>query len=589
MISEYKQKEATITKIFESYELSDVKFDGIITYAEKILKVKNDISVYIFDNIESFLSDMSRQFINQKTFITKLRSLFPNILPNHVDGETYKEIHTNYSNTMSLVNKKLVVREKVVRDVLYYKKKTIITIVDENGNKIKEEKNKGDVREIRYKYIETPKTRTITYLARYGSDTTLEYIDKVLKDKETSKSKLKVYEELISVINEYGFDELYKQALEHRKEVFEKYLKAPIYESINFKFDSRVLKTFIYNDNKKSKVKAYAVLSIPYVDKDGVLKKEMYIPLKLNKRYHGKLEYYYKQTKNNHLYITIVIKDDNRIAIHTTKKRIDNYRIPTENDKYAGVDVNTNGDLIVMSNNIHITHNDDKIISKISKLTEKLHKGQKREKKLSKKQKRDYNPNNALNKQDRRTLKKLSDVMKDHNTQRVRNALIESIECGVNHIVLENLDGKFGKSYAVDKKNKQNFNNKTAALQLSSIKDIFKHLCIKYLLSFSIIQKEYTSQRCPKCGCIYKSNRKTQSQFECVECGYTANADENATDNMIHRVTSKKLCEALLKLSDIGYIPNDKNKHEDILDILISDSCNELPDYCYVNSNKKDD
>ncbi len=37
-----------------------------------------------------------------------------------------------------------------------------------------------------------------------------------------------------------------------------------------------------------------------------------------------------------------------------------------------------------------------------------------------------------------------------------------------------------------------------------------------------------TSRTCPVCGCIDKANRKTQSQFLCTGCGYSANADLNA-------------------------------------------------------------
>ena len=35
----------------------------------------------------------------------------------------------------------------------------------------------------------------------------------------------------------------------------------------------------------------------------------------------------------------------------------------------------------------------------------------------------------------------------------------------------------------------------------------------------------YTSQQCPSCGHTSRENRKTQSEFECVSCGYENNAD----------------------------------------------------------------
>lgn len=41
----------------------------------------------------------------------------------------------------------------------------------------------------------------------------------------------------------------------------------------------------------------------------------------------------------------------------------------------------------------------------------------------------------------------------------------------------------------------------------------------------------YNSQICSRCGCLDKRNRKSQSEFKCVNCGYTINADLNATFN----------------------------------------------------------
>jgi IS605 OrfB family transposase len=46
------------------------------------------------------------------------------------------------------------------------------------------------------------------------------------------------------------------------------------------------------------------------------------------------------------------------------------------------------------------------------------------------------------------------------------------------------------------------------------------------------VDPRYTSQKCSKCGHIDRSNRKNQTQFKCVHCGYTLNADLNASFNI---------------------------------------------------------
>ena len=47
------------------------------------------------------------------------------------------------------------------------------------------------------------------------------------------------------------------------------------------------------------------------------------------------------------------------------------------------------------------------------------------------------------------------------------------------------------------------------------------------------INPRYTSQTCFECKYIAKENRRTQAKFECVKCGYIANADVNAARNIL--------------------------------------------------------
>ncbi|SJM37729.1 Putative transposase DNA-binding domain protein [Psychrobacter pasteurii] len=47
------------------------------------------------------------------------------------------------------------------------------------------------------------------------------------------------------------------------------------------------------------------------------------------------------------------------------------------------------------------------------------------------------------------------------------------------------------------------------------------------------VDPKYTSQACFECQHIAKENRQTQAKFECVKCGYKANADFNAARNIL--------------------------------------------------------
>lgn len=49
------------------------------------------------------------------------------------------------------------------------------------------------------------------------------------------------------------------------------------------------------------------------------------------------------------------------------------------------------------------------------------------------------------------------------------------------------------------------------------------------------VPPQFTSQTCPCCSHVSKDNRKTQSHFECVECGFTENADLVGSINILSK------------------------------------------------------
>jgi len=57
----------------------------------------------------------------------------------------------------------------------------------------------------------------------------------------------------------------------------------------------------------------------------------------------------------------------------------------------------------------------------------------------------------------------------------------------------------------------------------------------KYGKTFIRVDPKYTSQTCSECGYKHKDNRKTQSEFICMECGHSENADTNAAKNILEK------------------------------------------------------
>jgi transposase len=46
------------------------------------------------------------------------------------------------------------------------------------------------------------------------------------------------------------------------------------------------------------------------------------------------------------------------------------------------------------------------------------------------------------------------------------------------------------------------------------------------------VNPAYTSQTCSACGHCERANRKTQAQFLCTSCGFSAHAEVNAAVNI---------------------------------------------------------
>ena len=55
------------------------------------------------------------------------------------------------------------------------------------------------------------------------------------------------------------------------------------------------------------------------------------------------------------------------------------------------------------------------------------------------------------------------------------------------------------------------------------------------------VNPRYTSQTCSNCGYVSKNNRKSQSLFICEKCGFSENADINASFNIAHRAKQQYL------------------------------------------------
>lgn len=70
-----------------------------------------------------------------------------------------------------------------------------------------------------------------------------------------------------------------------------------------------------------------------------------------------------------------------------------------------------------------------------------------------------------------------------------------------------------------------------------------------------LVDPRNTSRTCSRCRYCDKANRKSQASFECLQCGFCANADANAAKNIEARasLSERLMCQPSASLVEVGF------------------------------------
>jgi IS605 OrfB family transposase len=129
----------------------------------------------------------------------------------------------------------------------------------------------------------------------------------------------------------------------------------------------------------------------------------------------------------------------------------------------------------------------------------------------------------------KRKLKKLAGRERRFMTDENRKIALWIVKQPYDCIVLENLKGL--KQYSKKRVNKA-LRRKFSNWSYYQLEKFIIEKCEKMGKTVLFVNPRYTSQRCSRCGYISKLNRKDQSTFCCVDCGFELNADLNASRNL---------------------------------------------------------
>ena len=514
------------TKIFNSKDLTRQKYDELYNFAVLIQNHKNAVSQYVNDNLLHFLE------YNKFQFLKAMRASFKDTIPSSFDAQLYTQVFTCYQNKFDAIQRKLVFDVATFKGFEFYKRDT-------------KNYKKGDLKKVILEKKQTPLSNCLTYLARYGNESIIDYINSNISNCDEKKHGF--YNNILRCCEKYGFERLYNLALSKRKRIAKQYSEHPIeFKSLTFSGRCRKTRIIDYNSNFGSKINSFVSLS-------GIGRKSFDIPVTFNKGWHGNMKDYRKKNPDYEYTLTFNEKE-HQVNIHLCK---DGERyIPQVNGNTIGIDVNCKHNLFSLSD--ETTYNYDReLVNDFCKLSIEIDK--------LKGENKEYN----VGKRKQQKLVTLKSKMVKSEQQLIANMCKALHSQGVGHLVMEDLDNGFGKCYIKDNEG-INYNRKVKFLGLSSLKQEVEHIARKYDIAVSTVQSSYTSKMCPICGCIEDENRPNQETFECVECGHKDNADFNAAKNIRNRVLVTVLRESLLKQLDNGAFEPKKLKREKVKEVLLS-------------------
>ena len=515
------------TKIFKSNNMTRLKYDELYDFAVLIRRNKNIVSQYVNDNLLHYLE------YGKLTFLKEMRALYKGIIPSSFDAQFYTQIFDCYQNKFEAIQRKLIFEVIIFQGFEIYKHNT-------------KKNKKGDFKKVINAKKQTPLSICLTYLARYGNENILTYINEQLHNCDDKKREF--YENVVRCCNKFSFERLLKLALSKRQRLVRHYSEHPIeFKSLTFSGRCRKTKIVDYNKHFGSKINAFISLS-------GLGRKSFDIPIKFNKDWQGNIKQYHKKNPDYEYTLTFNEKE-HQVNIHLCKDE-DRF-IPNANNNVIGIDVNCKHNLFSLSNNTTFDYN-RKLVNDFCKLSLEIDKLKK-------------DKNYEVGKRKQRKLYVLKNKMVKSEQQLIANMCKMLQSQGIGHIVMEDLDNGFGKCYVKDKNNEDiNYNRKVKFLGLSSLKNEVEHIARKYSIAVSTVQASYTSKMCPVCGCIDNDNRPNQETFKCIECGHKDNADFNAAINIKNRVVVTVLQETLLKQLDNGVFEPRKLKREKVKEVLLS-------------------
>ena len=500
---------------YKTFKLNKSKYDSLEAYAIEARNFRNVISKIVYNN---YRQNIFYREVNKNKLVTELKYLNKCTKISSADcQQVIRDVYTKYETNLDMLIKK------------YCK-------INTNDKPIK---------------------LLFNYMVRYYKNE--EHFEKMLEDqfievfnkinvKNPEEKDLENYNFRLKLLNEYvslkrknffkGQTNLnFISFVRYTQDFIIKKINKVTYKSLTFNHMNVLTKKFPAMLEKSHIKLTNAIIHIN-LPKIAIID----LPVRHSKKYHGIFKDYKcnlnKKTGQKQYLIQISFDEVKKeVKVTLVRDIIKNISDDYKGKQILGVDVNTKHNIFALSN-YETQKIDKKLVNKIAKEKKKLKEIQSQRDKLK------------LPKEYSKRQKRIQDKINKQVEYLQNYACYQLLSTHENSIlVMENLERRLKKCKFNNTQYEEelNHNDLFSLLRIYSMKDTVIRMSGNYNVNVVLVNPDFTSQMCPKCGHISKNNRKSQETFYCEKCNHKNNADINAAKNIKGRFTNQKFREELQK------------------------------------------
>jgi putative transposase len=153
-----------------------------------------------------------------------------------------------------------------------------------------------------------------------------------------------------------------------------------------------------------------------------------------------------------------------------------------------------------------------------------------------------------------RKIKRKESRFVKHTNHCISKHLVQKASSGQRALALEDLKGIRERTRATVRKSQRYERNSWAFYQL---RQFLAYKAEAAGIPLILVDPRNTSRTCPCCGHCAKENRRSQSEFLCVQCGFAANADFVGATNVCRRGREARAALSGSLMSRLGLPSNE--------------------------------